>query len=80
MLDRIDEVHAANSKSMHPNIDEDEEYIAEFKNKSLGKSLTGSQAVKLKKMLEEGNLENEIRSSLRDDDLTELYGNEIADD
>ena len=41
MLDRMDEVEA--KKAYHrPNLDEDEEYLAVYKNQPLGATLNGS--------------------------------------
>lgn len=47
-----------------------------FKKQGLGNTLNGSQMARLKKMFEDGNLENELRGSSIKDDLDELYGNE----
>ena len=78
MLDRMDEVQAK-KEDQRPNLDEDEEYLAVFKNQGLGTTLNGSQMARLKKMFEDHNLQGELQGTSIKDDLEELYGNELPE-
>ena len=78
MLDRMDEVQEKR-EGQRPQSEEDENYLAVFKNKDLGSTLNGSQMARLKKMFEDSNLEGELQGSSIKEDLDELYGNELAD-
>ena len=78
MLDRMDEVQAK-KEDQRPNFDEDEEYLAVFKNQGLGTTLNGSQMARLKKMFEDHNLQGELQGTSIKDDLEELYGNELPE-
>ena len=80
MLDRMDEIQAhRNQFAQNDQLQNDDDYLQVFKKDGLGSTLNSSSMARLKRMFEEGNLENELKGTSIKDDLDELYGQEITE-